>query len=58
MENEIIHSIVYSDLIFSSSLWLKWRRWLYQVPNNPLYCVVLHLYSVFDYGMLSGASLK
>ena len=34
MNNEIVHSIVHSDLIFSSLLWLNWRRRLFFVSNS------------------------
>ena len=34
MKNEIVHSIVHSDLIFSSLLWLNWRQLLFYVPNS------------------------
>ena len=32
--NESVHSIVNSDLIFSSFLWLNWRQWLFYLPNS------------------------
>ena len=34
LKNEIVHGIVHSDLIFSSSLWLNWRQRLFHVPNS------------------------
>ena len=34
MNNEIVHGIVHSDLIFSSLLWLNWRRRLFFVSNS------------------------
>ena len=34
MKNEIVHSIVHSDLIFSYLLWLNWRQRLFYVPNS------------------------
>ena len=34
MNNEIVHSIVHSDLIFSSLLWLNWRRRLFFASNS------------------------
>ena len=34
MNNEIIHSIVHSDLIFSYLMWLNWRQRLFYVPNS------------------------
>ena len=36
MNNEIVRStsIVNSDLIFSSLLWLNWRQRLFYVPNS------------------------
>ena len=34
MENEIVRSIVNSDLIFSSLLWLNWRQRLFYIPNS------------------------
>ncbi len=40
MNNEIVHSIVHSDLIFSSLLWLNWRRRLFYVSNSTN-CIVL-----------------
>ena len=34
MNNEMVHSIVHSDLIFSSLLWLNWSRRLFFVSNS------------------------
>ena len=34
MNNEIVYSIVLSDLVFSSLLWLNWRRRLFVVSNS------------------------
>ena len=34
MNNEIIHSIVHSDLIFSYLMSLNWRQRLFYVPNS------------------------
>ena len=34
MKNELVHSIVHSDLIFSYLLWLNWRQRLFYVPNS------------------------
>ena len=34
MNNEIVHSIVHSDLIFSSLPWLNWRQRLFYEHNS------------------------